>query len=511
MRDIIGILLSFLYVFLFIGIADYLRKRGLLSPSLTRKVVHIGVAHWWLIAMATMESPWAASAGPVAFIFINLASLKFHLFKGMEEGQGPRNFGTVYFPISLLVLVLLSWNGIMPIWTAGTAVLVMGWGDGLAAIVGEAVPSLSGRVFGSRKSLAGSAAMALASALTVFMATLAFDGGAGVLMALYRAVGTALVAAFLEAATPLGIDNLTVPLGTAFYFAFLSPLGINAAVVAGFTLTSAVAYLAWQRRSVTAEGALAGIGLGTALFAAAGVRGLAVLFGFFVSSTLLGRIRRRRREALALSDVTAKGDRRDSIQVLANCGVGLLSAILYAATSEGLFFLAFAVSFAAATADTWAGEIGVLNPGSPVSILSLRPVAAGISGGVSLLGFLSSFLGALFIAAILAAERFYGGLALFPIASPGLGSLGLPFRPTLSLVVLGGFFGSIIDSLLGATVQAQYRCVRTGRITERPASEGKANALVRGFRWMTNDMVNFLSNLLAVLGSSWLYILWVGM
>ena len=324
--------------------------------------------------------------------------------------------------------------------------------------------------------------------------------------ALYRAAGTAIVAAFLEAATPWGIDNITVPLGSALYFHFVSQSPLNAAVVIGFTLSAAVAYLSWQRRAVTTEGALAGLGLGTLIFTLGGIGGLTVLFGFFASSTILGRFKKHKREALKLQDVVVKGDRRDSIQVLANCGVGVLSAIGFAATGQVFFFFAFGVSFAAATADTWASEIGVLNPKPPVSILGGKTVEPGVSGGVSLLGFFSSLMGALFIAALLWAERifFQLGFTDFAPLAAGLGRVwegksnaSWNIAAYLGLITAGGFLGSVIDSLLGATLQAQYRCSLTGRRTERPSTSGTPNVLVRGLRWMTNDMVNFLAILFA--------------
>jgi uncharacterized membrane protein len=84
---------------------------------------------------------------------------------------------------------------------------------------------------------------------------------------------------------------------------------------------------------------------------------------------------------------------------------------------------------------------------------------------------------------------------------PGSASL------SLSLIVAGGFLGSVIDSLLGATLQAQYRCAVTGRTTERPESQGVRNLLIRGLSWMTNDMVNFLAILFASLTSGTVYAL----
>ena len=67
-------------------------------------------------------------------------------------------------------------------------------------------------------------------------------------------------------------------------------------------------------------------------------------------------------------------------------------------------------------------------------------------------------------------------------------------------ILLAGFTASIIDSFLGATVQAQYLDTQNNKITEKPLNQsGKNNSLVSGFAFINNDWVNFLSILTAPL------------
>ncbi|MCX7656593.1 MAG: DUF92 domain-containing protein [Treponemataceae bacterium] len=478
MQDLIGLVVSFLYVFLFIGLADFLSGRGIVSSKTSRKMVHIGVSHWWLFAMFWMKNPFIASFGPAVFIFINWLSIQINTFRGMNNEGFRRNYGTVYFPISLLFLVLIAWHGLIPKWVAGTAILVLGWGDGLAALVGTAIQSPGRTIFGSRKSIAGTLTMFFISAVVVFIMTMVFEPASTVFSALWRAVGTGLVAAYLEVFSPYGTDNLTVPLGTAFYFNYLSPLSINRDLIFIFSVLAMAAFIAWLKKTVTTDGALAGLGLGTVIFVTTGFRGFVVLAAFFVSSTLIGHFRREQKELLGVATIQEKGDQRDALQVFANGGVGMVSAVLYAVTSQHLFLVAFFVSFAAATADTWASELGVLSRGRPRSIINLKPVERGISGGVSFMGCVASFVGSLFITALVFvvepshAFRFWGP------------------------VLIGGFMGSLVDSILGATLQAQYRCTKTGRLVERPVSDSLENMLVKGIAWINNDMVNFFSILI---------------
>ena len=280
---------------------------------------------------------------------------------------------------------------------------------------------------------------------------------------------------------PFGIDNLTVPLEMVLYFHYLSPLPINMHLILIFSILAVAAFVAWFKKIVTTEGALSGLGLGTVIFIGTGLKGLFVLAAFFVSSTIVGRFRREQKERLGIERIHEKGERRDALQVFANGGVGMVSAVLYALTGQHVFLVAFFVSFAAATADTWASELGILSRGKPRSIINLKSVERGISGGVSLVVFAASFAGALLIA------------SLVFVVEP---SRALQFwRP----VLIGGFMGSLVDSILGATLQAQYRCAETGRLVERPISGQLKNQLVKGLVWMNNDLVNFLSILIVTL------------
>ena len=195
-------------------------RRQILRPAATRKVIHIGVAHWWLIAMATMNDPWVASVGPATFVIINALAQRLRLLPAMDEGADRRNLGTVYFPISLLVLANLCWRGVMPTWVGAIAVLVLGWGDGLAALVGEENGAPGVQIWGGRKSAAGTILMFSATFAITLTFTLIFNVRYGTFL---PAVGVSTIiaaaATAVELFTPLGVDNLTVPLAVAALYA----------------------------------------------------------------------------------------------------------------------------------------------------------------------------------------------------------------------------------------------------------------------------------------------------
>jgi uncharacterized protein (TIGR00297 family) len=242
----------------------------------------------------------------------------------------------------------------------------------------------------------------------------------------------------------------------------------------GVVLAAIVALFARRAGALTGGGAIAAFLIGAVVFGAAAWPGALVLLAFFVPSSLLSRLgAQRKRNA---GDAGKQGP-RDAWQVLANGGVAALCAL--AVVGGGLpAAAAFAGAFAAASADTWGTEIGTLSNAAPRSIVTLRPVATGISGGVTILGTIATLGGA---ACVAAAATLVGIAPFWPVAA-------------------GGAAGALVDSLLGATVQALRWCPTCARACEtNPHRCGTPSVLRRGLEWIENDAVNFAATLAGAL------------
>lgn len=263
-------------------------------------------------------------------------------------------------------------------------------------------------------------------------------------------------------------------------------------IAAGLVLSAFIGAVAYRRHSLDWSGWLGAIITGTATFGFGGWTWGSVLIVFFVTSSALSHFRQAQKQRIA-GEKFEKGGRRDLWQALANGGAGAVLALAYALTGEPAVLLAAYVGvMATVTADTWATEIGVLSPHPPRLITSGRIVAPGTSGGVTLYGTGASAGGALLIGAVtlllLAAERGVWLAALLPAA------------------LIGGVVGSLVDSLLGATVQAIYQSP-AGETEKRASRDGRRYPLLRGWRWMNNDMVNFLSSLAGGAAACGVYVL----
>jgi uncharacterized protein (TIGR00297 family) len=252
-------------------------------------------------------------------------------------------------------------------------------------------------------------------------------------------------------------------------------------ILAGLILSTAIGWLAYRRGSLTRSGWHGAIITGTATFGFGGWTWGLGLIAFFVSSSALSHFRQAQKQRIT-GEKFEKGGRRDLAQTLANGGAGALLALIYGLGGEPAALLAlFAGIMATVTADTWATELGTLSRRPPRLITTLRPVPAGTSGGVSMVGTLATAAGGLFIGVVLA--------LVFRIEHGGWLAWLVP------AALVGGLAGSLCDSLLGATVQASYRLPGGGETERAHGADGTPHELARGWRWMNNDAVNFLSSL----------------
>ncbi|CAN5716400.1 DUF92 domain-containing protein [soil metagenome] len=242
----------------------------------------------------------------------------------------------------------------------------------------------------------------------------------------------------------------------------------------GAAVAALVSAVAVRGRMLSTSGAVAAAGVGTIAVAAGWGWGV-ILVVFFALTSALSAYGAERKRALT-TGVLARSATRDAVQVLSNGAVFAAAGIGWAATGSQIWLAAGAGALAAAAADSWATEIGIAFGGQPRSILSGKPMNRGVSGGVTPAGSLGGAAGAATIT----------GTMLI---------IGWPLS-VASAALFAGVIGMIMDSVLGATVQARRLCPACGTETEQTVHHcGAATQLVRGARWLDNDAVNALATL----------------
>ncbi len=244
-------------------------------------------------------------------------------------------------------------------------------------------------------------------------------------------------------------------------------------ILIGLLASALVAVVSRRTALLSWSGAAAQFVLGWALFGLGGWKWAVPVLAFFLSSSALTHLGHARKTTV--EHRYQKSGSRDAWQVLANGGIAGVMVIGGFSALSPLWYLAALGSLAAANADTWASEVGILSRKAPLLVTTLERTEPGTSGGVTLLGSAAALAGGGVIA-----------LSALPWIAPNLRI------QALSTITLSGTLGMGLDSFMGASLQAQYRCRICGVVTERTAHCATQTTLIRGVRAVSNDAVNLL-------------------
>jgi uncharacterized protein (TIGR00297 family) len=262
---------------------------------------------------------------------------------------------------------------------------------------------------------------------------------------------------------------------------------IGLIVVGGFGIFSVKA------KAVNLSGLIAGLVVGLSVWIFGGWPWFILLLTFHLVAAQFTHFKYEYKRGLGVAE--GKHGARGWGNVFANGGIPVLFAVLeaiypmYSGQVADIFFAAFIGAISTTTADTLATEIGLLHPREPRLITSLKKkVPPGTSGGISPLGEVAVIGGGLLI----------GCVAWLLAITTSLASIQgiLSFGPNLLMIcVVSAFAGSTVDSILGATVQSSYMCRRCRKTTEHSIHCEEPAELVRGYKAVGNNWVNFMSSL----------------
>lgn len=238
-----------------------------------------------------------------------------------------------------------------------------------------------------------------------------------------------------------------------------------------------VAIGGWKTDNLSPSGAVSAFLMGLIITQFYHWRGLLLIGAFFLSSSIWSKLFSSSKKEI--EGRLAKTSVRDWQQVAANGGPSVLFILLFHFTGHDWWLYSFAAAVAAANSDTWASEIGPLSKKAPLSIRSFRRVEKGTSGAVSLIGTIASFAGAVFISLL-----FFVFMESFDWT-------------IFIMITAAGFLGNVFDTVAGAYWQAEFRCTVCNSSTESPVHCGTATVKNKGYTWLNNEAVNFLSSLFA--------------
>lgn len=468
MENILGLVISMIYILFILILGTAVAKYSKGASESSRKLVHILVGNWVFLTPIFTEVYFVILV-PFVFIIVNSISYKYKIIKAMERDDD--SLGTVYYAISMFLLTgigfLLNWY-IFPF----VGLLIMAYGDGLAAVIGKKWGKTKPFSFAPEKSIAGS--------MTVFLVGILVTSGTIIgseliqrlpltpwYLIVFISLLTGSIAVVLELSGKRGSDNLLLPMGTGLFATICYYYG-NLGFYIYLFIAALILYFAFHKKSITVDGASFAILTASILYAFGGILlGISLLI-FFITGSIVSKIKNNRKEEA--ERLQENSEARNWVQVICNSLPATILAVIYFFHREQPIYLILAFSvFSAAAADTFSSELGMLYKGKVYHILTGKEIARGLSGGVSLGGFAASILGS----ALLSIPAF-------------LTFQWVGFFYVLVLGILGG----ILDSVIGALFQRKY-LTKNGTIQEMKTNQD--DKLIKGFYLFSNHMVNLLS------------------
>ncbi len=412
--------------------------------------------------------------GTIAIVYIPKGSFLFRALASDRDLAAGVLIGPLKFSIAILLLAILAVTLDFPVYVLAAVIGVVAFGEGAATLVNVLVSR--------NKSLFWSVTLLILGTLFGFI----FGGWAMVNMSMgtdrlslmfFLAVIGTVTGALLY--TIVDEENIAIPLGAGmamWLFSSFTYAAIPGAaeIIVAVAFPLAIAMASYKLNAADLSGALAGVLSGLLMILFGGIGWFALLLVFFALGTLFTKYKYRYKVDIGAAQ-TNEGS-RGYRNVFGNCLIPLIFVVAYGAignvdvpylgsVDKAIFMAGYLGSMATATADTLASEIGSTWRGQPRMITTLKKVKAGTDGAVSLLGEASALFGSAAIAA----------------AAVLLGVAGAKAWPAAILTVLGGFLGTNVDSVLGATLQRR--------------------------KWLTNEGVNFFATLIGGAISMLLYYL----
>lgn len=199
------------YVGTIVLTAELLHRYTATPPEQVRKVVHIGTGNVILLAWLLQLPAWVGITSAVLAGIVTLISYYLPILPGVNS-VGRKSLGTFFYAVSIGVLTAVFWNLHLPHYGV-IGILIMAWGDGLAAIVGQKFGKHPYTIVGNTKSWEGTLTMLFVSYTIVSIVLFSVQGN--IWQTWVVGIPVAVAATAVESIAQWGLDNLTVPLISA--------------------------------------------------------------------------------------------------------------------------------------------------------------------------------------------------------------------------------------------------------------------------------------------------------
>ncbi|GER57030.1 transmembrane protein [Striga asiatica] len=262
--------------------------------------------------------------------------------------------------------------------------------------------------------------------------------------------------------------------------------------------SAAIAIRSYRKKSLDLSGAFAGFSV-MAIHIAVNYRFGAILLVFFFTSSMFTKFGEDKKRKV---DADFKeGGQRNWIQVFFNSGIATLLVLIawklvgtrdYCLNSKESGVMTCLIGgiighYCCCNGDTWSSELGVLSDEQPRLITTFKPVRRGTNGGVTKAGLLAATAGGSVIGLTF--------VVLGLLTTNCTSYVALKQLLVIPISALAGLCGSVIDSLLGATLQYSGICTVVGK-------PGPTVKKISGINVLDNNAVNLVSIMLTTVLTS---------
>ncbi len=471
------LLSAFITIILFASFfSEKISKKGFISKETARKLLHITACLTAAYSSILIQNSLLLLLTAIAASIITFIAVKKNLFSEIDN-LGRQSWGIFFVAFSyLLLLLFFAENNSEVIFTT---MLILAFSDSFAALAGNTFAKRFYSITSDRKSYLGSSVFFIITFTTVIVTVpsfFEFDFPKTYLW--HGGLIIAILLTVFEAISSKGLDNFSIPLFGSFliylFFVQQETIYLNSLSI-GIILAFAVAFISFKVKFLTIDGSAATFLLASFVFGFGGWKWTLPILTFFILSSILSKVRKNINGEV--EHFFEKSSQRDYMQVIANGGIGGLLVMLNTIYPHDFLYVIYIASLSAVCADTWGTEIGTMTKTKTYNILNLKLIEQGMSGGISFIGTLGAAAGTIFIAMS----------GVFWIDGNSVNYL--------FVIIFAGLFGSMFDSVLGATLQARFLCPECGKLTEKLLHCGKQTTHSKGINWLNNDIVNLIAGL----------------
>ena len=229
-------------------------------------------------------------------------------------------------------------------------------------------------------------------------------------------------------------------------------------------LPSLLALFALYKKKITNSGIIAAWIMAIIITYVGGLYAFLALTSTFLLMIISDKVKESNRD-----------EKRNIYQIFSNVLTATLALVIYYFKENEIFLVMYYAVLADSLSDTLASSIGSLSNKKAYNPITFNEMKKGESGAISSLGLSISFFGGMVIGGI---YYLNGGEIV-----------------NYLIIILMGALGSYIDSIMGAYLQAKYKCVKCKKVVECNKHCSKDAKLISGLMFINNDVVNLLSNI----------------